>query len=129
LANMTSGVADYTNDAFVDAYQADPERVFSLADLNGFMLGEPAQFAPGTRHVYTNANTNLLGAMIEQVTGRPFAEVLDERILEPLGLSRTHYLADGGPWDEPHPSGYMPDDGDAVDQNFSVFGPAGAMVT
>lgn len=131
LANMSSGNADYTNANFAAAYTADPSRIFTLADLNGFMLGEPAQFAPGTEHVYTNANTNLLGAVVEKATNEPFAKVLDERILQPLGQTGTHYILDVDNWAQPRPSGYAPgDDGlEPQPQNLSIFGPAGSMVT
>lgn len=131
LADMSSGNADYTNQAFVDAFSADPERIFTLDELNGFMLGEPAQFDPGTRKVYTNANTNLLGAAIESVTGESFADVLAERILEPLGQDGTRYIVDAARWTTPHPVGYAPAEGGMEPQpdNMSVFGPAGSMIS
>lgn len=131
LAGMSSGNADYTGDAFVAAYTADPARIFTLGDLNAFVLGQPARFEPGAEHVYTNANTNLLGAVVEKVTGRPFADVLAERVLRPLGLEHTRYLVDPTTWTEDHPLGYGPaaDPRDPMPQNFSMFGPAGAMVS
>lgn len=131
LAGMSSGNSDYTTEAFQDDFTADPTRLYTLPELNAFVLGQPAQFEPGTRHVYTNANTNLLGAVIEKVTGEPFAQVLDERILQPLGLHGTRYVTDVATWTEPHAQGYGPADGEreAVDQNFSIFGPAGSMVS
>ncbi len=131
LADMSSGNADYTNDDFVTAYIEDREQVFTLDELNGFMLGKPAQFAPGAEKVYTNANTNLLGAVIEKVTGKDFAEVLAERILEPLGQEHTRYVVDTTSWTEPHAAGYAPDEGDLAPQaqNFSIFGPAGSMIS
>lgn len=130
LANMSSGNADYTNDKFVAAFSADPTKIFTLDELNGFMLGDPAQFEPGTRHVYTNANTNLLGAVVEKATGEPFADVIRERILTPLQLDDTQYTPDVSEWSEPHPTGYVLDDGEPVGQpdNLSIFGPAGSMV-
>jgi D-alanyl-D-alanine carboxypeptidase len=130
LANMSSGNADYTNDKFVAAFSADPTRIFTLDELNGFMLGDPAQFEPGTRHVYTNANTNLLGAVVEKATGEPFADVIRERILTPLQLDDTQYTPDVSEWSDPHPTGYVLDDGEPVGQpdNLSIFGPAGSMV-
>jgi D-alanyl-D-alanine carboxypeptidase len=131
LAGMSSGNADYTNDEFLADFTADPTRMYTLDELNGFMLGRPAQFEPGAKHVYTNANTNLLGVVIEKVTGQPFAEVLDERILAPLGLDDTRYFLDAAMWTEPHASGYGPDADprEAIEQNFSIFGPAGSMIT
>ena len=130
LANMSSGNADYTNDKFIEAFSADPTRIFTLDELNSFMLGDPAQFAPGTRHVYTNANTNLLGAVVEDVTGEPFGDVVQERILDPLRLANTQYTLDIGDWAEPHPIGYVLDGGEPAPQpdNLSIFGPAGSMV-
>jgi D-alanyl-D-alanine carboxypeptidase len=131
LANMTSGLAEYTNEAFIDDFVADPTRVFTLDELNAYAFADPPQFEPGAEHVYTNTNTNVLGSVVEAVTGQPFDQVLEERILRPLGLDATAYLADGSPWAEPHATGYQPDDGTLAEQpeNFTVFGPAGAMVT
>ncbi len=131
LADMSSGNADYTGDAFVAAFQQDPERIFTLDELNGFVLGQPARFDPGTEKIYTNANTNLLGAVVEKVTGQPFADVLQQRILTPLGQQSTHYLVDAGAWTAPHPVGYAPGEAGPQPQptNLSVFGPAGSMIT
>ena len=131
LAGMTSGNADYTGEAFLAEYTADPDRIFTLDQLNSFALDQPAQFAPGTERIYTNANTNLIGKVVEEATGMPFAEALDERILQPLGLDDTHYLVDVAAWTAPHAEGYVPEDEprEPVPQNFSIFGPAGSMVS
>lgn len=130
LADMSSGLADYTTEAFVDDFVADPNRIFTLDELNAYSFAEPVQFEPGEEYVYTNTNTNVLGSVVEKVTGQSFSAALSERILEPLGLDATLYLDDGQPWPEPHATGYQPDDGVLTEQpaNFSVFGPAGALV-
>lgn len=131
LANMSSGVADYVNEAFLTEFAKDPTHVYTLAELNEGVLGAPAQFAPGTEYVYTNANTNLIGAVIEQVTGQPYAEVLQEQILDPLGQSGTHYITDITEWTGEHATGYQPDPdtGELVpqDQNPSILGAAGSL--
>ncbi|WP_411103656.1 serine hydrolase domain-containing protein [Streptomyces sp. cmx-4-9] len=57
-----------------------------LADV----LGEqPFRHRPGTRHHYSNPGYTLLGALVEQLRGKPWAEVLRCEVLEPLGLDRT----------------------------------------
>lgn len=131
LANMSSGVADYVNENFVEDFAKDPTRIYTLDDLNAFVLGQPAQFAPGTKALYTNSNTNLLGAVIEKVTGQQFAEVLNEQILEPLGQSGTQYIVNVQDWKAPHPTGYMPNPEtgkqEPADENPSIFGPAGSV--
>lgn len=129
LANMSSGNADYVTQEFVDDFSADPTKIYTLADLNSFVLGKPAQFAPGTEYRYTNANTNLLGAVIEKVTGQSYADALEERILRPLGQSGTRYLSDVADWTGPHPVGYIVADGvpQAQTENPSILGPAGGL--
>ena len=46
-------------------------------------------FAPGSRYLYSNVGYRALGFVVEELTGKPYAEVLRERILEPLGLQST----------------------------------------
>ncbi|MBS1906294.1 MAG: beta-lactamase family protein [Actinobacteria bacterium] len=131
LANMSSGVADYVNQAFVTEFAKDPSKIYTLTELNKGVLGQPAQFAPGTEYVYTNANTNLIGAVIEKVTGKPYADVLKQRILDPIGQKNTHYITDVATWTGPHPIGYQPDpEGGAMlpqEENPSILGPAGSL--
>lgn len=44
---------------------------------------------PGTRFEYSNSNYNLLGAIIERVTGQSFADAFQTLIAGPLGLTAT----------------------------------------
>jgi D-alanyl-D-alanine carboxypeptidase len=129
LADMSSGNADYVNQAFVDDFSLDPSKIYTLDELNSFVIDQPAQFEPGSDYVYTNANTNLLGAVIEKVTAQSYAEALDERILKPLGQTGTTYMTDASQWHEPHATGYIVTDGvpEAQDENPSILGAAGAL--
>ncbi|MEU9285786.1 serine hydrolase domain-containing protein [Streptomyces sp. NPDC048275] len=57
-----------------------------LADV----LGEqPFLHTAGRRHHYSNPGYTLLGALIEELRGAPWEEVLQREVLEPLGLHRT----------------------------------------
>src|SRR3954453_16749795 len=44
---------------------------------------------PGEQWHYSNLVFALLGEIVMRVTGEPYADVLQKRILDPLGLSRT----------------------------------------
>lgn len=44
---------------------------------------------PGTRRVYSNRGIDLAARHLEQRTGRPFAEDLDDRVLDLLGMTGT----------------------------------------
>lgn len=88
LANMTSGIADvFANQEFTLGYLTGetftPRRLIEL----GTAL--PAVFPPGTGWSYSNTNTDLLGVVIQQVTGEPLAAALRKRVFEPLGLRGT----------------------------------------
>jgi len=50
---------------------------------------------PGTVYQYSNLGQSLLGRVVETVTGSTVEEVVRELLLEPLGLARTAYVADG----------------------------------
>ncbi|MET8023909.1 serine hydrolase domain-containing protein [Streptomyces avermitilis] len=57
-----------------------------LADV----LGElPLRHPVGRRHHYSNPGYTLLGALVEELRGAPWEEVLRREVLEPLGLHGT----------------------------------------
>ncbi|MET8580155.1 serine hydrolase domain-containing protein [Streptomyces collinus] len=54
------------------------------------VLGERPLLHPvGRRHHYSNPGYTLLGALVEEVRGAPWEEVLEREVLRPLGLERT----------------------------------------
>lgn len=46
---------------------------------------------PGTRWRYSGGGYTIMQAMVEDVTGRPFDEVMQERVLEPLSMEHSTY--------------------------------------
>ncbi|GAA2813254.1 serine hydrolase domain-containing protein [Crossiella cryophila] len=62
---------------------------YQPAELLRYALAKPPRFAPGTDWNYANTNYVAARLLVEQVTGRPFAEELQRRILRPLGLRDT----------------------------------------
>lgn len=51
-------------------------------------------FEPGTKYSYSNSGYQLLGLILEKVTGEPYGEALTKRITSKIGLANT-YLATG----------------------------------
>ena len=41
---------------------------------------------PGTEYAYSNVNYNLLGLIIEKVTGKAYKDYMKETVLDPMGL-------------------------------------------
>jgi D-alanyl-D-alanine carboxypeptidase len=88
LANMTSGIADvFGNEEFTFDYLTG--ETFTPSRLVEFGTALPPVFPPGTGWSYSNTNTDLLGLVIQQVTGEPLAAALRKRVFGPLGLSGT----------------------------------------
>ncbi|MFB6366785.1 cyclic peptide export ABC transporter [Paenibacillus elgii] len=53
------------------------------------LAGQPLEFYPGDRYLYATINYDVLGLVIQQVTGAPFETYIRTRILEPFGLKHT----------------------------------------
>jgi len=56
---------------------------------------KPSGRAPGDGFVYNNCDYIVVGALLEQVTGKPFATLVRERIAGPLGLKSLRVLKPG----------------------------------
>ena len=69
-------------------YFADREE--PVGDTIARLAALPFDAHPGERWIY-GYNTDILGALIEAVSGQPLDEFLRTRILEPLGMEDTHF--------------------------------------
>ena len=104
LLNHTSGIPSYTSRPDYP-WQMGEER--SHEEMLERIAGDSLDFAPGEAFSYTNSGYYLLGLLIEERTGRSYAEVLRRRLLEPLGLQQTQYCPDV-PGMPAHAQGYRP---------------------
>ena len=88
LLGHTSGIPDFLD-------RPDSMRwargEYTVAELIDTFKDRNPNFAPGERLAYSNSNYVLLGAVLEAVTGRPFASALQELVLRPLELRQTYY--------------------------------------
>ena len=103
LLNHTSGLAEYNDPSFKVQVHADPQRVWSAADLLDLAAAKPPTGAPGERYAYANTNYNLLGLVIEETTGRSWREVVRERVIDRLDLDDTSLPDPGRPVDDDVP--------------------------
>lgn len=93
LLNHTSGIEGYDRErSFQEAVDNGIERYqkpHTTAALLARCCSGALASEPGSTWSYNNADYIVLGLIIERVTGKPFAEALDERILRPLGMRDT----------------------------------------
>jgi D-alanyl-D-alanine carboxypeptidase len=93
LLNMTAGVYDFTNDApFLAQYQANPLLSFSAKNLFAIISRHRRDaHAPGTTVEYSDSNYYLLGLIVQKVTHRTLASIIQTRIIDRLHLRHTSY--------------------------------------
>ena len=92
LMNHESGIPDIIEqDNFYLAVLNNPNKNWNQEELLKFISGVPAVFKPGDTAIYSNTNTLLVSMILEKISGRAHAELLREKVLDPLGLTNTFY--------------------------------------
>jgi serine beta-lactamase-like protein LACTB, mitochondrial len=84
ILNHTSGLRSYRPGEF----DSKEYYVSSQSALN-LILKDSLEFEPGTKYLYTTLGYNFLAAVIESVSGIPFAEFIKKNIFEPAGMNST----------------------------------------
>ena len=96
LAQMTSGYTDYVigNEKFGEMLYADPFRQWTPEELLATVTSKPLLYPPGTNWNYAHTNYLILGLALERLTGKRMSDLMQEKVLGPLGLANT---TDPGP--------------------------------
>lgn len=88
LLQMTSGIPDYLDaDAFWATVEQDPTTFFTPTQVLSFAEELPADHAPGRGFTYSNSNYVLAQLILEELSGQPLAQVLDEAVFGPAGMT------------------------------------------
>lgn len=83
LLTHSSGIPRFRLKNYRDPYT--PQELLALWDDSGL------DFRPGSQFTYSNPGYFLLGVIIERVTKKSYEQVLQERILGPLGMKNSGY--------------------------------------
>ncbi|WP_299732754.1 serine hydrolase [uncultured Tateyamaria sp.] len=98
VLQMSSGIT--FDEDYLD-YDSDINRMGRILALGGkmddFAAGLSESFAaPGETWQYTSIDTHVLGMVVRGATGRDIADLMSEKLVQPLGLEQTpFYLTDG----------------------------------
>lgn len=111
LLHHRTGIPDYLNDD-----ETIGEKIYvdnSRAEMIDRITKYESAFEPNSKHKYSNSNYYLLGAIIETITKKSFADNLNSRIIKKLTLKNTliptktniqnnesfSYIFDGKSWE------------------------------
>ncbi len=93
LLAHTAGVPDYH--ALPD-YWARRARPTTLAEFAAWIGTQPLDFRPGAKDSYSSSGYALLAYVVERVSGTSYSAFLRHHVFEPLGMTDTGDLSDGG---------------------------------
>ncbi|MFJ8473474.1 serine hydrolase domain-containing protein [Kitasatospora sp. NPDC094011] len=138
-----AGIYDHTNDLLEQAGEETTSAfearirstVYAPADLVAMSVKHGQQYTPGSRYSYSNTDFVLMGLAVENLTGRPYQDVLRDRIIEPLGLEQTSFVVPDQRIAGAHITGYLTNDDrskpllDSTEQNGSWVWSAGAVIS
>lgn len=96
LLTHQSGIPDYFNSD--DYKQQLLDRSYTLEAVVRNFCSDTLEFKNGTAFSYSNSNYTVLALVAQQVSGKPFPQLLRERIFEPAGMTTAFFgLAEGHP--------------------------------
>lgn len=99
LLKHTSGVACYFGDPvksgkmLMELIIDDPDLLFTPEELIAFTRDnqEPV-VKPGQQFHYSDTGYILLGLILEAIEGKPYSDILEERIFEPLDMKNSYLM-------------------------------------
>lgn len=99
LSTHRSGLPRLPGDMLVGAdvfetlgRQAQPYAAYDEAALLAWWADAPLDAPPGAAWAYSNAAVGLLGTCLARAAGQPYAALLRDRVLVPLGLTDTLFV-------------------------------------
>jgi len=88
LLTHTSGIPSYTS---FSNYRSIMGKRHSPGDLVNSFKDSALLFTPGSRHEYSNSGYVLLGVIIEELSGKTYEEMLQEKIFDPLQMTNSGF--------------------------------------
>lgn len=83
-----SGIHSFTDDADYESWSTQPKSKEEL--LNIISKGE-SEFEPGSKFFYSNPNYILLSFILQDIYGKTYSDLLQEKIIKSIGLSNTYF--------------------------------------
>ncbi len=87
LLNHRSGIYNFTNDTDYVKWNTAPKTEKEMLTI---ISRYKSEFEPNTKSSYSNSNYVLLSYILEQVYKKPYGEILNTKIIQPLGLKNTY---------------------------------------
>ena len=87
LLNHRSGIHNITKDKAYQEYYTSPKTEKEMVDI---IVNGKSDFEPNSKAQYSNSNFIILSYILEKIYAKSYAEILNTKIIKPLGLANTH---------------------------------------
>lgn len=89
--NHTTGLADNWDDNFIQLIKENPGKLWKPEETIEYVKQNlRPHFPPGKGFKYSDINYNLIGLIIEKVTGKTLQAAYRDLLLDPLGMRHTY---------------------------------------
>jgi len=88
LLTHTSGIPSFTSFPNIDEIKRS---YLTTDEILSLFKDKPLEFNPGDHHSYSNSGYNLLGAIIEKVSGMSYENFVEKNIFQKLGMKNSFY--------------------------------------
>ena len=102
LLTHTSGIPNLTAFKGFDKFTKKPHTPTQVLD---YFKNRPLDFKPGAKFSYSNSNYEVLGYIVQKVSGEPYKTFLRQHIFGPLGMKNSGYDS-SHPTAKNHAKGY-----------------------
>ncbi|MCA1592762.1 MAG: beta-lactamase family protein [Acidobacteria bacterium] len=85
LLSHSAGLIDFAHTCCAQEESALAAEIRGAKDADYFFT------EPGRIFSYSNPSYHIAGYLIQELTGKPYADVMDERLFRPLGMTHTTY--------------------------------------
>jgi CubicO group peptidase (beta-lactamase class C family) len=88
LLGHRSGIHNFTDDFSYQTWYTSPKSEVEMLEI---ITKGGSDFEPGSKADYSNSNYVLLSYILERTYKQPFKELVNQKIIKPLGLKNTYY--------------------------------------
>ena len=88
LLNHRSGIFNFTNDKEYLTYYTTPKNEEEILSI---ISKYDSDFKPNSEAKYSNSNYVLLSFILQKIYNKTYAEILKEKIINPVGLKNTYF--------------------------------------
>jgi CubicO group peptidase (beta-lactamase class C family) len=109
LRHRGGAPGDAPNDLWIEAWNGSGSHVEQrLGFVKGILARKP-EAKPGANHIYSNQGYAIAGVMLEKTTGKPWEELMQSMLFEPLGMKSAGFGAPATPGKIDQPWGHTKD--------------------